>query len=574
MPVATVKSHLLRSLEWMSAQALENTADLERRLRERLAAPDPGADFTAGVMDRVQRRSSHRRHTMFASSGSGGRVRRRGRLVLICTLAAVGIAGIMLALWLAGVLPWPVAAEVSTPKRVAAEATDARQPGAPGGASPVQPGNSAAAPAVSGVSQAPAPLKDASQRYTVIVMPLRQDSEDPAARLSVETFYAALLDELRKVPGLTLLIPGVTAPPADADRPPDYLLTVTSPAAAVPLPGGVALRFADDQGEGPVTLPTTLPTAGVVTLLGAGGDSTRSGSSRSGPQWPIEIKVQSVGQPQSGSFTSAFQIGGEGAPGPQFCAVSQDAATVTACMTVAQLAARQVELLRTRVFPDVFMKRQLMARIRDESLPGMERYKALSDLLGTQLRGRGPVLESAGIGTILDYAVVLRAEQRAQLWRSLRGISYPDLVAPLIDSLRRDPDETVRFEALATLAANYGTEPRVHAAIESVAQEDSQQIVRMAARHVLKGDAEWRGYIVTTLKDTSLPYAERLAPLLRAARSASTPAEALGMKSLLNDEQIVDPLVAWSATAGSIRRRRGRPGMHWTCWRTPGIRPR
>ncbi len=505
MPVTAVKGHLHRALEWASTQAPENSADLEQRLRESLTAPDPGADFTARVMAHVELRWSHRARATFRSNVSATRGRRRSRFILIGTAMMVAGVVAMLALWLPARSQRPMVVAVSAPKPAAAsnapkrvEATTAAQ------------GDTVGETAASQSSRPTVPT-DAYGRYTVIAMPLRHDSQDPVARASVDAFYAALLDELRKLPGLVLLIPGVTAPPPDTDRPADYLLTVTSLAATILPSGSVTFRVTDGPEGGSMSPPTSLLSAG---------------SAMSGQQWPVEIRIQPIGQPASGSFTSTLQIG---------------------AVSAAQLAAQQGQMLRVKLFPDVLIKQQLMARIRDDSLSALERNRALSDLLGAQLHGGGQGLDLADISVIVEHAALMSPDQRAQLWRSLRGVSHADLVEPLLDYMRRDPDEDVRFEALATLATNHGTEPRVRAAIESMAREDPQQVVRMAARRVLYGDTEWRAYVLKTLKDAGLPYEERLAPLLLAARSAATPAETAGLRAIVNDEETVNLL------AGMVR---------------------
>jgi hypothetical protein len=41
--------------------------------------------------------------------------------------------------------------------------------------------------------------------FTVTVLPLREESKDPDITMAAETYYSALLDELRKVPGLVMV---------------------------------------------------------------------------------------------------------------------------------------------------------------------------------------------------------------------------------------------------------------------------------------------------------------------------------------------------------------------------------
>jgi len=211
---------------------------------------------------------------------------------------------------------------------------------------------------------------------------------------------------------------------------------------------------------------------------------------------------------------------------------------------MAALAAQQVQMLRMRFFPDALVSQQLLLRLSDATSSAVERDRALSELLDMPLRGRGPALDAASIAVILQQVAALRADQRAQLWRSLRGYPGPELVEPLLDALRREPEQDVRFEALATLAASHRDEARVRSVLDSIAKEDAQLVVRMAARRALGGAAEWRGYVVGTLADASLPYAERLAPLLLAIRSATLPAERLDAQGMVRDGEVQSQLAA------------------------------
>jgi hypothetical protein len=453
----------------------------------RAAPPDPGADFTARVMAHVELRWSHRREDCVARAvRSKPRGSHRGLLIATMTFAAIAA---IIGLWTSGKLRMPEA----TPSAVTAVVSAASTPAAavPAG---MEPAASSSVPL--------APHSPSSQnvypQYTLIVLPLRHASLDANALAPAEAFHAALVTELRKVPGISLLIPGVTAPP-ETLKSADYLLTVTSLEARALPAGGTVFRIAGSRG----------------------GAALSAASPGSGRQWPVEITVQPIGRVLAG-FTSTLQIG-------------EDMAAV------AQLAAKQMELLRVRMFPDVLVKQQLMARIRDASLSPMERSAALDDLLGAR-RDRGSGLDSVDISVIVGGAAAMSADERARLWRSLRGVANVDLVDALVDSMRRDPDTSVRFEALATLAADYASVVRVRAAIESVSREDPAPLMRMAAQRQRNGDAEWRRYIVTSLKDTRLPYPERLAPLLLAGQSATTPAESLGMQSLMSDAEIVNLL--------------------------------
>jgi hypothetical protein len=483
---AHVKHWLLRAVGQRTTGRQAPSAD---EYAAQAAPADPGPDFTARVMARVQLRWSHRRADFTGAVRRNSRGRHRG--AWIAALATIGI-GAICTLWISQALHKPDAAPLRTTERVAAGPAPAAAT-----AAQTQQDPGTAAPRAAG----PAASRDPYPRYTLIVLPLRQASLDPASLAPAEAFHAALVAEMRKMPGLALLLPGVTAPPESAQSA-DFLLTVTTLEARA-LPGGTtAFRVADSRG----------------------GAALSAASNASGRQWPVEIRIQPIGQSTSAGFTSTLQIGDDTASLPM-------------------LAARQMELLRVRIFPDVQMKQQLIARIRDASLPATERNTALDDLLGAQ-RERGRALDAVDIGVIVAGAAAMPAEERARLWRSLRGAPHAELVDTLVDSMRRDPDIQVRFEALATLAADYAAEARVRSAIEAASREDPAQLMRMAAQRVRNGEAEWRRYMVSTLKDASLPLLDRLAPLLLAAQSATTPVETLGMRTLTADEEIVKLLEA------------------------------
>ena len=91
-----------------------------------------------------------------------------------------------------------------------------------------------------------APPQDISPRYSVLVMPLRQQAQNVARRGAVEALYAAMLDELRKVPGLRLQVLGNPQPGGGQA---DYVLTITSLATAVSQSGGVVMRATDGSAR-------------------------------------------------------------------------------------------------------------------------------------------------------------------------------------------------------------------------------------------------------------------------------------------------------------------------------------
>jgi RNA polymerase sigma-70 factor (ECF subfamily) len=496
-----VAHSLERSLDWMATQGSVGGDELEQQLRSSLVAPDPGPEFTERVLAHTELRRSHRRRAAFAAAGSG---RKRSRFVLAGSILVVALGALWLVLQLSGRSLLP---DVAQPV-----AMEPAQPGAEALPAPAQATPASQAQAVA----APAALmqpRDAYPRYTVIAAPLRQMSDDPAAWPLVEAFHAALLDELRKVPEVTLLVPGLTAPPTDVDRPADFLLIVTSLPTAVLPAGAEGFRVTDGTRNGTGLATLGEAATGTVLLPAARIDG--------GLRWPVEIRIQPISQPQAQRYTSVVQVGADSA----------------------QLAAQQMQMLRARFFPDVLARQRLATTIRDSAQPVAERNRALSELLGALQRAHGAGFDSSAASTITDYAAMLPAEQRAEVWRRLRGLPHADLIAGLVESLRRDPDQQVRFEALATLAADYPNDVAARDAIASVAAGDSEEVIRMAARRITQGDADWRTWLVTRLGNTGLPPDERLGPLLLVSRSATTAAEVSDLQTLVHDPQIVRELL-------------------------------
>ncbi len=221
-------------------------------------------------MAHVELRWSHRRAD-FAAGGTTRTPRWRSRGAVIGAAAIIGIAA-MLALWTSGKLQAPATAPLPAAEIMAAS----HAPKLP----PLQ-GRTMPPREPSPRFPRPVAQQDAYPHYTLIVLPLRQASLDAASLAPAEAFHAALLDELRKVPGIVLLVPGATAPP-ETLRSADYLLTVTSLEARPLSTGGTAFRIADSRG----------------------GRSLSAASPGSGRQWPVEIRIQPIARTSSAGFTS------------------------------------------------------------------------------------------------------------------------------------------------------------------------------------------------------------------------------------------------------------------------------
>jgi hypothetical protein len=517
--------------------------DLEQRLRTGLVAPDPGATFTARVMARVGR----------------GATRRRGSYILISTLLVVGAAAAMLAWRMLVVQPPPVEvikmATARDPEPVAQDPLvqsllEVEEPVAP--LPPPEP-----------------TLKQVFPQYSVLVMPLRHEAQDVIKRGPVESLYAAMLDELRKVPGLTLHLSD------DSERIVDdqaaYVLTITSLAADVSQSGGVVFRSTDGgdaytvNGSGTgksvsfdieYTAPRPGTDAGAssfsggqgsVSAVSAGGGvvSFNAGGlgNPEGVLW-VEIKVESR---HSAASRYTWPVGVEGAPEPRRC---DDPNTVRPpeCMTPAQLAAAQVEVLRLQVFPpDAAFQQRVVGRLGDPGQDQAGRMKLLENLLPGLTGDRGSRVDAGTVHAVARYAAGLPADTRASVWRMLSQASHPALVAPLVESLRRDPDQNVRLAALANLEANYFTNPVVRSAFERAEREDPDAAMRAAVRWALYGQARWRGDVLAALHDTSLPYDARLAPLIARTSADYSPQLSAQMsllrRGVLEEGQVLRPVM-------------------------------
>jgi hypothetical protein len=479
--------------------------DLEQRLRASLVAPDPGAVFTARVMARVGR----------------GRGQGRTGTILIGTVLAVGAAAAILVWRMTAVEATPaqgVAAQVVDPEPAIAEpivvaAVEVKQPEA----------TLAPKPAPS----KPAPTQDVSPKYSVLVLPLRQQAQNVAGRSEVEALYAAMLDELRKVPGLRLQEQGDSYP---GDGQADYVLTITSLATAVSQSGGVVMRATDGStrcaenggpemfcGNGGASITgglqlTRIPGAQLDIDHGSNGISRFTIAGPSDPAsvvW-VEMKVEST---RSAAALYTLPMRAEGAPEQQRCKNAVGLQSPD-CMSPTQLAARQVETWRLQVFPPdpAFQQRVLarLARTSQELAGGVEFH----DLLQGLVRGDGSRLDAGTLSALVNFLAGQPASTRVSAWSMLRQVSHPALVAPLVDSLRHDPDRQVRLSALAGLAANYSADPEVRRVFEEIDREDPDPMVRATVRRALYGPAQWHDDVLAALNDAELPYEARLAPLI------------------------------------------------------------
>ncbi len=500
--------------------------DLEQRLRASMAAPKPGPMFTAKVLARIAR----------------GATRRRSRVVLVGTVLAVAAA--------AALLVWQMS-DVQGPRVESAANAVAPGPAAVAQDPAVQSESAVKEPAASAASPEPVPANVARQ-FSVLVLPLRQETQNLAGRAPVQALYAAMLEELRKVPGLTLRVPGESASAAGGRA--DYVLTIASLATNVTQSGGVVMRSLDGntrctENGGPEIFCGTNPLGVTQRPRGIRMDmdydsegriSVFNGASLDSPDgvvW-VEMKVES---PQLAASQYTWPVGVEG-PADQLGCSGSSGPRTPECMTPAQLAARQVRSLRLQVFPpDAAYQQQVLAQLGSSQDPTAGLL--LSELLQGLARGGGSRLDNATIQALARYLRGQPASTRASAWMALRQVSHPALIAPLVEALRHDTDRGVRLTALESLEVNYSTDPAVRSAFESIDRGDPDSVVRAKVRRALFGPAQWRDDVLATLPNTDLPYEARLAPLMAGSSTVSTQQEG-NWRSVMQEQQVLQPLMA------------------------------
>jgi plasmid stabilization system protein ParE len=193
---------------------------------------------------------------------------------------------------------------------------------------------------------------------------------------------------------------------------------------------------------------------------------------------------------------------------------------------------RGIQQLRRRVFPpDPATASRLQARFLDTSLAQGVRREALAELI--ELRQKAPEsMDPDLIRAIITDAIANASDpsQRAQLWRALRGQAGSRIVHPMIATLRREADDSVRLELVSTLAAEFSADPAARAELELIAKRDAKMLLRKVAERALSGDA-WRDYVVSTVRDASLSAAQRFEPLAWMGETRLTRPADTGMES-------------------------------------------
>jgi hypothetical protein len=293
---------------------------------------------------------------------------------------------------------------------------------------------------------------------------------DPVRMNTIASFRAALVNELGTIPGLRLVDAESQMSAAAARSVPRFRLSAAG------------LVFTSPAGE-------IIPTGGRYV-------DVRVGAAR------VHSDGKATMVPAGFSARIDLRGGCKGAPATAICA------------DVPGAAAQVVRQLREKLFPpDPAITRQRQSRLLDGALEPAQRFKALEELIDpldwTGGTAQAALADPVTVRGLLDLAASGGSTLRARIWRSVRGVAHPDLLAPLQASAINDADEP-RLEAVATLAADFADDPRARVTLESVAATDARALVRALATRGLSGEESWRAYINTSLHDTSRPAAERV----------------------------------------------------------------
>jgi hypothetical protein len=418
-----------------------------------------------------------------ASSMSTRNRSMRNRLVLIGAFVALAAAAM-------------VAVSIRAPKQapVMVQQTAAQPLFASGEpASPV-----VAAEEVVRADEAPRPAVSppapASPKFTVRLMPAENAATTAAGRAAIDALYAAVLLELRAIPGLTLI--EAEASDVAQSTPADYWITIGGGRESGPEKVGAAIR---SEQRGP------------------------DGKARR-----MNAIVTDV------NFSCVVAL----AEGPNFC---QDPAA---------LAAKVVDRFRKASFPrSPAIQRELQTTLLNPGLGAGGRLQALSDL-ALRFDASASMDDALKDPATIRGAIALagsgaNAAQRAQIWRIMRGVRSADLVQPLIVAAQDDADAGVRQEAIVSLAEGFGGDARIREKLQSIANEDASSLNRALAQRSLSGEPYWRDYISSSLKDANRSDAERTEAFMYHAFlkgreiGSGSYANADVVRSVLDDDAIV-----------------------------------
>lgn len=290
--------------------------------------------------------------------------------------------------------------------------------------SPVQTVKVAAADPDTATPDPPAPSS-----FTLLVQPLQIETEDPLVQASAQQFYAALIDELRRVPGLVMIGPDPAIDPEA--RPTDFRMSAAARAATASSPGmqwEVMLRLHVFQGRRRVQ---------PFRIYGSGEEAAATAPG-------IARMLRGMVFPASPSLKERL------------------AAQFTDVTIPQEDRLRALEELTSMKVGDCPPTAAAQNCLRRAPLDVDQVHAALA-----MVSGPGEPLVRAGI------------------LRALSGQRHADLVQPLIEMAYRETSAEVRLEAVALLAEDFITDVAARSALELVARDDELLAVReVAARAV------------------------------------------------------------------------------------------
>jgi hypothetical protein len=398
-----------------------------------------------------------------------------------------------------------------------------------------------AAPEPTASSAQGSAVESASARgFTVAVSPLVHVTEHPGVVAGTEAIYLAMLDELRAIPGLTLIEPDSTIAleiggpvwqpaivAASSGSPPD---AVTREEIATELDAaGNRIVF---ELEPVFSFPAADEIVSVIDVAIAGGVTksvridvptpfaTDATGNDSGYDYLLNVTSFGIDDPATGTPGSFnFSITGSAAGGAGGIINFGVSASLYESHDPSQMAKQAVAQLRKLLFePDASAVEALQATILDRTAPADARVRALSELRMIAMRSGTDGRVSEIVPAVIDLALnSTTAGQRAWIWELVRGSRDTRLVAPLVESLLYDADAMVRLEAASTLVT-FPDDPTAIAALEQAGRFDASPDVGTFASWASMTESEQRNHVAAALLDTSLSDAERIAPLSFGAR--------------------------------------------------------
>lgn len=299
----------------------------------------------------------------------------------------------------------------------------------------------------------------AATPFNVLMLPLQDDIPDPVARAAINAFQSALAEHLRTIPGLVLL-----SDPKQVEGLPSYFR---------------------------ITVQQLGKTQNGFTYI-----DLESGEEFPDKRWPAAWGLWNgqgmQGLPIDPASTCAPAAEGQMSPCPK------------------AMASYVSSVLRKRLFPpDPARLLQLRNQALNASLESRKRLEALTEL--AEIKGGGAWREAAMVRVALNLiSTTADPGLKAQVWKLMKGIRNPDLVAPLTATMRNELDQEVRLQAVTRLQEDFASDPAARQVLEIVARDDSRPLVRAIAQRALDGGAGWSKYVLTSLKDASKTDMERI----------------------------------------------------------------